>query len=133
MTDQPIAIPTPRESRLSRWRNSDLWWSFTHKRTAIGAAILLALLVLTAFAAPFITPQNPFDPAQLELWNSEIPPIWTPDGQMPYLLGTDSDPQNYTRQRQVLEQAGCLVPLTNARAAHATGALILRDAALAAR
>ena len=49
-----------------------------------------------------------------------------------YLLGTDSDPQNYTRQRQVLEQAGCLVPPTNARAAHATAALILRDAALAA-
>ncbi len=49
-----------------------------------------------------------------------------------YVLGTDTDPQNYTLQRQVLEQAGCLVPTTNARAAYATAAFIRRDASLAA-
>jgi peptide/nickel transport system permease protein len=33
--------------------------------------------------------QNPFDPAQLQLINSRIPPLWEADGQSPYLLGTD--------------------------------------------
>ena len=33
--------------------------------------------------------QNPFDPAQLQLINSRISPLWTADGQSPYLLGTD--------------------------------------------
>ena len=48
-----------------------------------------------------------------------------------YLLGTESDPQGYSRQRAVLEQAGCLVPETNARGAYAAAALVRRDADLA--
>ena len=48
-----------------------------------------------------------------------------------YLLGTEGDPQGYSRQRTVLEQAGCLVPETNARGAYAAAALVRRDADLA--
>ncbi|MFX7608888.1 ABC transporter permease, partial [Acinetobacter baumannii] len=29
------------------------------------------------------------DPAQLQLLNSRISPLWTADGQSPFLLGTD--------------------------------------------
>ncbi|MCW2616204.1 MAG: protein FdrA [Frankiales bacterium] len=43
-----------------------------------------------------------------------------------YLLGTEADPQVYSRQRAVLEAAGCLVPETNARGAYAAAALVLR-------
>lgn len=75
---------------LARVKSSDLWYSFTRHRTAQGAALLLLTLVLTAAFAPWITPQNPFDPAQLELWNSELPPIWMEDGQWPFILGTDN-------------------------------------------
>ncbi|WP_199737733.1 ABC transporter permease [Falsigemmobacter faecalis] len=75
---------------LARVKSSDLWYSFTRHRTAQGAALLLLILVLTAVFAPWITPQNPFDPAQLELWNSELPPIWMEDGQWPFILGTDN-------------------------------------------
>ncbi len=49
-----------------------------------------------------------------------------------YLLGTEADPQTYSRQRKVLEQAGCLVPETNARAAYAAAALVLRRPAIGA-
>lgn len=77
-------------SRLDRLRQSDLWWSFTHQRSAVFAAVLLTVLIVSAFAAPLYAPQNPFDPAQLELWNAEIPPIWLEGGQWPYLLGTDT-------------------------------------------
>ena len=48
-----------------------------------------------------------------------------------YLLGTEADPQSYSRQRAVLEEAGCLVPETNARAAYAAAALVLRRPELA--
>lgn len=75
---------------LTRLRKSDLWWSFTRHKTAMFAAGLLAVLVLTAFLAPWITPQNPYDPAQLDLWNAELPPIWLEGGQWPFLLGTDN-------------------------------------------
>lgn len=40
-----------------------------------------------------------------------------------YVLGTDSDPQNYARQREILEDAGCLVTDTAARAALAAAAI----------
>ena len=75
---------------LTRIRQSDLWWSFTRQRSAVFAAVLLTVLILSAFTAPLYAPQNPFDPAQLELWNAEIPPIWLEGGQWPYLLGTDT-------------------------------------------
>ncbi len=43
-----------------------------------------------------------------------------------YVLGTEGDPQVHSRQRAALEAAGCLVPETNARAAHVAAALALR-------
>lgn len=49
-----------------------------------------------------------------------------------YVLGTEADPQVYSRQRAVLEQAGCLVPETNARGAYAAAALALRRPEVAA-
>lgn len=82
--------PAARPSRLARIQQSDLWFSFRAHRSAEIAAGLLVLIVLAALLAPLITPQNPYDLASLELWNAEIPPVWTPDGQSPFLLGTDT-------------------------------------------
>jgi FdrA protein len=48
-----------------------------------------------------------------------------------YLLGTEADPQRFTAQRARLEEAGCLVPETNARAAYAAAAIALRRPELA--
>ncbi|NRP21318.1 Dipeptide transport system permease protein DppC [Ensifer adhaerens] len=91
MTDQAQETPpTAKIGRLARWRQSDLWWSFTRSPSAIAGALILTILILAALAAPLISPQNPFDPAQLDLWNSELPPIWQADGQWPFILGTDT-------------------------------------------
>ncbi|TXI07008.1 MAG: ABC transporter permease [Rhizobium sp.] len=79
-----------RPSLFRRIGNSDLWWSFTHSRAAIIGAIVLAVLILTAVLAPLIAPQNPYDGAQLDMWKAELPPIWHDGGEMPYLLGTDT-------------------------------------------
>ena len=79
-----------RASLLTRIRKSDLWWAFTHSVSARAAAILLLVLLGSAFLAPLIAPQNPYDPMQLDMWKSELPPIWVPGGEWPYLLGTDT-------------------------------------------
>lgn len=50
-----------------------------------------------------------------------------------YLLGTNRDPQDYAKQREAFERAGCLVPQTAARACLAAAALATRDPELAAR
>ena len=88
-TPAPGTTPAPTPGRLQRLADSDLWHSFRKTPSAVIASALLLLLVLSALLAPWITPQNPYDLAALELWNSEIPPLWKPQGQWPYLLGTD--------------------------------------------
>ncbi|OYR22516.1 ABC transporter permease [Brucella pseudogrignonensis] len=84
------ANPVARASLLSRIRKSDLWWSFTHSKTAMVSASLLAVLILTAIFAPLIAPQNPYDGAALDMWKAELPPLWEEGGEWPFLLGTDT-------------------------------------------
>ena len=54
----------------------------------LGSFLLLVLLVGAVFA-PWIAPQNPYDPKVLSLQDSLLPPIWMEGGRAPYLLGTD--------------------------------------------
>ena len=53
------------------------------------AAFVTFLFFALAIVAGLVSPQDPFDPAQLELMNSRLPPIWEADGQAPFLLGSD--------------------------------------------
>ena len=90
LSETPKLEKPSRPSRFKRLRNSDLWWSFTYSKAAIIGATILAVLILTALFAPLIAPQNPYDGAQLDMWKAELPPIWHEGGEMPYLLGTDT-------------------------------------------
>ncbi|WP_024512154.1 ABC transporter permease [Bradyrhizobium sp. ARR65] len=74
---------------FTRVIESDLFYSFCRSKLTITAALVTLLFFLLAIFAPLISVQNPFDPAQLQLINSRIPPLWTADGQTPFLLGTD--------------------------------------------
>jgi FdrA protein len=49
------------------------------------------------------------------------------------VLGTHHDPQGYTRQRETLRDAGCIVTETAARASLAAAAIATRDPALVTR
>ncbi len=69
--------------------DSDIFYSFRRSRLTMVAAAVTALFFLLAIFASVLAVQNPFDPAQLQLMNSRISPIWTADGQSPFLLGTD--------------------------------------------
>jgi peptide/nickel transport system permease protein len=74
---------------IGRAIESDLFYSFRRSRITMIAAAVTALFFLLAIFAPLFVVQNPFDPAQLQLMNSRIAPLWTADGQSPFLLGTD--------------------------------------------
>jgi len=68
---------------------SDVFYSFRRSKLTMVAAAITVLFFLLAISASVLAVQNPFDPAQLQLMNSRIAPIWTADGQSPFLLGTD--------------------------------------------
>jgi peptide/nickel transport system permease protein len=74
---------------FGRMVESDLFYSFRRSRLTMVAAAVTVLFFLLAICASFFAVQNPFDPAELQLINSRIAPIWTADGQSPFLLGTD--------------------------------------------
>src|ERR1700726_4698287 len=87
------ASAPPARFALRRWLGraveSDLFYSFRRSRITMVAAAVTILFFLLAIFAPLISVQNPFDPAQLQLMNSRIAPLWTAEGQSPFLLGTD--------------------------------------------
>lgn len=85
----PPAAPAPPMGWLARALDSDVWASFKSSKVAMAAAFVTLILLLAALFAPLLAPQDPFDPAQLDLLNSRLPPIWLADGQWPFVLGTD--------------------------------------------
>jgi peptide/nickel transport system permease protein len=88
----PAPASAARSESLSwfgRFLDSDIWFSFTRSKFTMVAAFVTVLFFASAILAGFIAPQDPFDPAQLDLLNSRLPPVWSAEGQMPYLLGTD--------------------------------------------
>jgi len=86
---EQTARPAPAPGLLRRAIESDLFYSFRRSKLTMAAAAVTLLFFLLAIFAPALSVQNPFDPAQLQLINSRIPPLWEADGQSPYLLGTD--------------------------------------------
>jgi peptide/nickel transport system permease protein len=89
----PIQPSVPRPHGGSGWfrrtLDSDIFYSFRRSKMTMVAAAVTVLFFLLAILAPLMAVQNPFDPAQLQLMNSRISPLWTADGQSPFLLGTD--------------------------------------------
>lgn len=77
------------DSGWHRLLDSDFVYSYRQSPVAMGSAATLLLLVLVALLAPWLAPQNPFDPAALDLINARIPPAWIEGGQWRFPLGTD--------------------------------------------
>jgi peptide/nickel transport system permease protein len=63
---------------------------FTESRLAVLGLVLFVTIVLLAVLAPLISPQNPYDLAQLDITEGRLPPGERAlDGHMTYWLGTD--------------------------------------------
>jgi len=74
----------------TRLADNDVVHSFTHSPLALVAACVTLVFILAALFAPLLAPFDPFDPAQISLWDGKKPPAWEPDGDPAYLLGTDN-------------------------------------------
>ena len=68
----------------------DLAWSFRRSPVTIVAAALTVICVAAALAAPWVSPQDPFDMAALNLSDAFTPPAWDDKGMARYPLGTDN-------------------------------------------
>src|SRR6266571_7138576 len=89
MPDALLPARAPTTQWWGRAIDSDIFYSFRRSKLTMAAATITVLFFLLAIFAPVLAVQNPFDPAQLQLMNSRISPLWTADGQSPFLLGTD--------------------------------------------
>ena len=84
-----VKTAVAKPGRIRRFLDSDIGWSFRTTPAAWISALVLVLLVVTAFLAPLIAAQNPYDLSQIFIDKAEIPPIWQEGGEWPFLLGTD--------------------------------------------
>jgi len=62
---------------------------FARDRIAVAAVAALVLILLAALLAPYISPQNPYDLAQLDILDSKLAPGTHGMDGMTYWLGTD--------------------------------------------
>lgn len=77
-------------SALSRALSGDVAWSFRRSWSARISALALLILFAAALFAPWLANQNPYDIGQLNLFDSELPPVWVEGGDPRYWLGTDT-------------------------------------------
>ena len=78
------------KTALQRFRDSYFFYSFKRDKTAMVSFAFLVLFILLSAAAPLVAPYNPYDAANVDIMNSEMPPAWYPEGSMDFLLGTDN-------------------------------------------
>lgn len=78
------------KTRWERMTDNDIMWSFLSSPGAMTAAVVSSIIILACLFAPLIAPFDPFDPAQISLWDGKLPPSWVEGGQSQYVLGTDN-------------------------------------------
>jgi peptide/nickel transport system permease protein len=74
---------------IARFLDSDFVYGFRRSPIAIASALVLLICMLAAIFAPWVAPHDPFNLAGLNLMDSLKPPVFLPDGDMTFPLGTD--------------------------------------------
>lgn len=77
------------KKKWNLFKKSYLLYSFKRDRVAIASFIILLLLILLGLSAPIISPYNPYDANNIDIMNSEIPPMFQEEGVRDFILGTD--------------------------------------------
>ncbi len=86
----PQAPPRP-ESRLRRFLDSDIFYSWKRSPVTILATVTALTLILIAILAPWIAPYDPFNPASLNLMDGFTPPVSQgPFSENWFLMGADN-------------------------------------------
>lgn len=78
-----------KDSHWQRLLQSDLVYYFKRDRVAIASSTVFLILALMALFSPVIAPFDPYDLQQIDLMDSEMPPVWIEDADPRFLLGTD--------------------------------------------
>lgn len=84
------SLSTPTEpSRWSRVWNSNIGYSFRRNPVAIVSLMIFLLISIMSIFAPLIAPFDPYDLGQIDIMNSEYPPLWVDGSDAQFILGTD--------------------------------------------
>lgn len=76
-------------SRWSRIWNSNMGYSFRRNPVAVVSLAIFAFITVMSLLAPLIAPFDPYDPAQIDIMNSEYPPVWVDGSDTQFMFGTD--------------------------------------------
>jgi peptide/nickel transport system permease protein len=76
--------------RLEKIKQSYFLYRFIRDPMAVVSFMVLLVLVVASFGAPLLAPHDPYDSTTIDIMDSELPPIWMPEGDARFLLGTDS-------------------------------------------
>jgi peptide/nickel transport system permease protein len=63
--------------------------AYAQSRLAMAALVVLLAIVVVGLAAPWVSPQNPYDLAQLDILDSRLPPGEKSGTGMTFVLGSD--------------------------------------------
>lgn len=66
-----------------------VWSEYAESKVAVGALIVCGLLLAIAIFAPWISPQNPYNLAEIDFMDGRLPPMSEAYTGGIYLLGTD--------------------------------------------
>lgn len=89
MNDASLTLAAAGPGRERRWKVFARQF-FSNKIAAVSLVILVVLVFLALFA-PWIAPQNPYDIATLDIFDSKLPPGSSNGaGTLTYWLGTDT-------------------------------------------
>jgi len=90
VAENTMAVPSapPVETRAERLRN--FWSDFRESWVAVGALIVIGLLLFLSFGAPLVSPQDPYDMAALDWLDAFLRPGTEGSGGYVHLLGTDN-------------------------------------------
>jgi peptide/nickel transport system permease protein len=80
-----VAVAAPPEATPFRRFVAE----YAESRLAVGAFVVLVIVVAIALLAPWISPQNPYDLAQLDILDARLEPGAQSAAGRTYVLGTD--------------------------------------------
>ncbi len=86
-TTAPPEVTPSADVEESPWRRFAV--AYVQSRLAMTALVVLVAIVVVGLAAPWVSPQNPYDLAQLDILDSRLPPGEKSGTGMTFVLGSD--------------------------------------------
>lgn len=92
LTEKMVAPKSKAQSFITWLKgvaDSDVAYSFISSKVTIFATLLLVFLLVIGLGAQSLALYNPLDIQAFDLFDSELPPVWSEGGDSRFILGTD--------------------------------------------